>query len=78
MTIIKQHKTYRGRFEPMRRDDLMPGVAAKIGETVEVYAGWLVEKGEPFAGRWAMQTPLGWPCAWVPSCDLADLVDVTP
>jgi hypothetical protein len=58
-------------FEPTRRDDLRPEVAALIGRTFSwTYAG-TQDDGMAYAGQttWDSRDE-GWPGYWVPICDL--------
>jgi hypothetical protein len=73
--VIEALRVYRARFEPVRRDDLRPGMADYIGTEATFEAGWRIddEDGGPYVGQWAMLTPRGWPCVWVPLCDLVDV-----
>lgn len=64
-------------FVPVQSDDLMPGVDEWIGRRLVWTAGWEIEDG-PHRGQWAMlqQRNTDFPAAWVPACDLAEVVTV--
>ena len=72
-------QAYLARFMPRRRDDLRPGVAEYIGRCGLFRTGWLItaEDETPYTGEWAMLTPEGWPCAWVPLLDLQLVSDTS-
>ena len=68
--MTKQFDKIIAAFEPIRRDDLRPGVDAWIGRATEWQAYWIIEDGQ-YAGDWAMVANgdrdfVG----WVPSRDL--------
>jgi hypothetical protein len=75
-----QYDRVLATFQPVRTDDLQPGVAAWIGRRLPWCAVFVVESG-PYEGQWAMgpldgledgnRFPAAW---WVPLCDLADVV----
>jgi len=75
---IVEMRRYRARFEPTRTDDLRPGLLGLVGTAATFEAGWQFEEedGGPYVGQWAMIAPLGWPCSWVPLCDLQDVQPV--
>lgn len=64
------------RFDPQRTDDLRGDSADYIGRvTLWTYAG--IAEGGDYDGQtqWS-PAETGWPFAWVPACDLADVVKV--
>ena len=76
---LEQYARVWGTFSPDRRDDLVPEAADWIGCRLVWQASWLIEDG-PYEGQWAMcivrpgfMNPLP-PFAWVPLCDLDDVV----
>ena len=56
-------------FSPTKVDDLVEGMDTFIGKSGEFTAAYILENGV-YEGQFAMQTPICWPCAWVPEADL--------
>ncbi len=73
---LQQFDRFAARFEPVRTDDLRPGVADWIGRVLDWEVQWLIgpEDESSYEGHWAcMPDDHAFPAAWVPSCDLVDL-----
>lgn len=73
MRDVRQFDVVVAKFQPRRRDDLVPGASDLIGQQARWKASWLIEEGE-YAGEWAMtmlpDAGQFSPFAWVPSGDL--------
>lgn len=78
---IPQYGTFTAVFEPVRRDDLKPGVEASIGQRFTWQKAWLMGDDDPNPGEWACTVhandgrtkDLLAGYVWAPGCDLADL-----
>lgn len=82
---LEPYDRFDARFLPLRLDDLQPGVADWIGRVIHWQVCWIIER-EPYEGLFACgpfpkrEAQGRWtagdlpPFAWVPECDLADIV----
>ena len=73
---LEQFDTVTATFHPQRTDDLTNGADQWIGWRGEWQAMWIIERG-PYEGPWALspwQSEQRPSFAWVPFCDLADVV----
>jgi hypothetical protein len=65
---LKRGSHIRGRFVPLRRDDLKPSILAYEGRSGVFETLWKIEDG-PYKGDWALRIPKDWPVSdafWVP------------
>ena len=81
--ITKQYEIVDAIYQPLRTDDLKPGMPEWIGRRENWHALWMIDEddGGPYVGQWAMQPIVAnhqphpdFPYLWVPQCDLAEPV----
>lgn len=69
---IEPYQQYRAVFQPVKTNDLKPGMSEFIGREGIFEALWIIEEGEKYAGQWAMNLPREWgaPFTWCPQEDI--------
>lgn len=73
MTEIQQFKKYKARIKYHRTDDLQPD-ALPDGMELIVWAMWMADDGEKFAGEWIFEPEDRG--LWLPECDLEIMGEV--